>query len=188
MFSAIVLRLHSRIESVPCTTCWLVHFVFDKQTALSLLRQSLELCRTTRNVVHEPAVHLNYGEALIGKGELDAAREAVERALRGFGRLRDALGEADALRLGGRVSREEGDWEAARNTLVRSVGINREFGESVSLAEALHELGIIELRSGNVEAARAALQEAERIFVQAGATQDLDRVREVQQELGTPGA
>ena len=66
----------------------------------------------------------------------------------------------------------------ARNSLERSIDINREFGESVSLAEALHELGLLSLRTGEHEAAREALQQAERIFAQAGARLDLVQVRQ----------
>ncbi|MBT3346044.1 MAG: AAA family ATPase [Gemmatimonadetes bacterium] len=152
--------------------------------AIVLYDQSLELCRTTRNVVHEPAVHLNRGETLIGKDDLDAAQVAVERARRGFGRLGDSLGEADALRLAGRISSEQGNWLDARQSLARSIGINREFGESVSLGEALHELGIVELRSGDSHSAREALQEAERIFAKAGAAPDLGRVQKALAEMG----
>ena len=55
--------------------------------------------------------------------------------------------------------------------------MNRQFGESVTLAEALHELGIVERDTGNMDAALEALGEAERIFAQAEAKLDLEKVR-----------
>ena len=48
----------------------------------------------------------------------------------------------------------------------------------MSLAEALHELGLLSHQTAEHEAAREALQEAERIFAQAGATPDLEQVRQ----------
>jgi tetratricopeptide (TPR) repeat protein len=122
-------------------------------------------------------LELNMAEALMGKGELGAARRACGSALRGYRRLDDALGVADASRLYGRLCRLEEKWEDSKVYLERSIDLNRQFGDSVSLGEALYELGLLQRTQGEVEAARLSLGEAERIFTQVKALPDQERVR-----------
>ena len=151
--------------------------------ALELYAQSLEICQQVRSVFYRPAIELNRSEALLGKGDLGEAREACSRALRGFRHLDDALGVADALRLYGRLCRLERNWEDGRAYLEKSIELNRQFGETVSLGEALYELGVLNRDAGQAAAALEPLQDAEKIFVQAEASLDLDRVRTVLEEL-----
>lgn len=145
--------------------------------ALELYERALEVCRTSRDRYPEPGIEVNRVEALLGKGNLVEAREACSRALRGFRQLNDSRGVAEALRLYGRLCRLERNWDDARTYLRQSIDMNRQFGESVTLAEALHELGIVERDTDNVEEALGALEEAERIFAQAEAALDLEKVR-----------
>ena len=151
--------------------------------ALELATESLELCRQTRLFAYEPTSHLARGEALMGLGDESAAREAFATALRGFRRLEDALGMADALRLQGRLCRQQQRWDEARDLLERCIEINRTFGESVSLAEALFELGELQRANGQTDAALEPLQKAEAIFAKAEARLDLARVRQSLEEL-----
>ncbi len=151
--------------------------------ALQLYERSLETCRQARYLSQEPVIHLNRTEALIGKGDLAQAREACSRALRGFRRLDHAPGLADALRLYGRLCRLERQWEDGRAYLEKSIAINRQFSESISLGEALYELGILQREAGGPEAALEPLRESERIFAQAEATLDLNRVRSAIEEV-----
>jgi tetratricopeptide (TPR) repeat protein len=151
--------------------------------ALALYDSSLQLCQQTRYLIHEPAIHLNRAEALLGKGELAGAREACGRALRGFRRQDDGLGVADALRLYGRLCRLEGQWEDSRGYLKKSIELNRQFGEPISLGETFYELGLLEQQAGCGDKALELLGEAERLFVRAGAALDLDRVRTALEEV-----
>ena len=145
--------------------------------ALELYGRSLDTCRRIRFIQGEPEVEINRAEALIGKMNLVGGREACSQALRGFRRLDDGLGVADALRLYGRICRLERSWDEGRTCLEKSVALNREFGETVSLGEAFYELGLLEQEGGEREAALAALQEAEQLFVRIEAAPDLERVR-----------
>ncbi|MEW6751610.1 MAG: protein kinase [Candidatus Latescibacterota bacterium] len=145
--------------------------------ALELYERSLQICRATRNRFQEPAIEVNRAEALLGKGNLVEARQACSRALRGFRRLEDGLGVADALRLYGRLCRLERNWEEGRGYLEQSVDLNRRYGESVSLGEALWELGLVHRGEGSEARALEVLREAEGIFARAGAQADLQRVR-----------
>ena len=147
------------------------------EEALELYVRALEICRASRYRFLEPMVEVNRTEALLGKGNLVEAREACSRALRGFRQLNNPLGVADALRLYGRLCRLERNWEDARTYLQQSIDMSRRFGESVTLAEALHELGTVERDTDDVEAALEALFESERIFAQAEAKLDLEKVR-----------
>ena len=151
--------------------------------ALELYERSLALCRQTRDSTHEPEVHLNCAEALIGKGRPEAATESLAQAQRGFRRLGDALGEADALKLTGRLRREAGDIAEARSSLERSIAINREFGGTVSLAEALYEMGLVLHDADEAAEAGTALVEAQGIFEEAGAKPDLEKVSEALERL-----
>jgi tetratricopeptide (TPR) repeat protein len=153
------------------------------EAALTQYDRGLELCRTTQTTIYEPLLLLNRSEALLGSGQSAAAAEGLEAARCGFRRLGDSLGEADALRLRGRMNREASDLEAARVALLRSVEINRAYGESVSLAEALYELGLVARDADSIDEARASLQEAEALFEKAAAAPDLSRVREALRSL-----
>ena len=151
--------------------------------ALELYEQSLAQCRQTRSVMHQPSIELNQAEARLGKGEIAVARAACSSALRGFRRLDDGLGVADALRLYGRICSQESNWDDGRAYLERSIELNRQFGETISLGEALYELGVLNRDAGSADDALEPLHEAERVFTQVEASLDLDRVRTVLEEL-----
>jgi len=151
--------------------------------ALEIFARTLELCRKTRSSTLEPLIHLNRAEALIGKGNLVEGRQDCSRALRGFRRLDDGLGAADALRMYGRICRLERSWEEGKTCLEKSIELNRRFGESVSLGEALYELAVLERDEGQGAAALEPLKEAEKIFSRAQAALDLDRVHALMEEL-----
>ena len=107
-----------------------------------------------------------------------AARLDCSRALRGYRQVADGLGMADALRFYGRICRVEESWEEARKCLEKSLDLNRQYGQTVGLGEALYEMGALECDIGQTAAALEPLREAERIFYDAGAMPDLQRVRE----------
>ena len=151
--------------------------------ALDIYARCLEICEQTRYFIHQPNIELNRSEALIGKGNLVEARTACSLALRGFRRLDDALGVADALRLYGRLCRLEQSFDEGRTCLEKSIELNRQFGESVSLGETLYELGLLNRDEGQAAQALEPLQEAEGIFAQAEAALDLERVRTTLEEL-----
>ena len=153
--------------------------------ALELYARALELCQITRTTSHEPTLELNRGEALLGRGDLAAARETCAQALRGFRRSDDALGLADALRLYGQICRLEGNWDEGSACLERSIELNRSFGETISLGEALCELGLLYRDQGQHQAASAPLGEAEQLFARIGAVPDLEQVRSVLAELAS---
>lgn len=145
--------------------------------ALELYDRSLDVCRESHYLYHEPVIELNRTEALIGRGNLVEARKACSRALRGLRRLDDTLGLADALRLYGRICRLERNWEDCRTYLNKSIEMNQEFGSSVSLAEAHEELAMLERDLDSTGEALDHLKEAETIFLDAQAAPDLERVR-----------
>ena len=103
--------------------------------------------------------------------------------MRGFRRLDDGLGIAEALRLSGRICRLEHSWDEGRTCLEKSVALNRQLGETVSLGEALYELGLLARDAGQQAMAVEPLEEAAQIFARIEATPDLERVRAVLEEL-----
>lgn len=151
--------------------------------ALELYDLSLDLCQRTRYFYHQPSIELNKAEALLGQGNLVAGRKTCGKALRGFRRLDDALGVADALRIYGKLCRLEENWEESAAYLEQSLELNRSFGQSVSLGEALYELGVLERDRGHRESALASLREAESIFSDIAAEPDLERTRAALIEL-----
>ncbi len=146
--------------------------------ALALYERALQCCEQMRVTLYLPDIYLNRSEALIGKGDLVAARLDCSRALRGYRQVADGLGMADALRFYGRICRVEESWEEARKCLEKSLDLNRQYGQTVGLGEALYEMGALECDIGQTAAALEPLREAERIFYDAGAMPDLQRVRE----------
>jgi len=151
--------------------------------ALELYDRSLEMCRKTRYLFHQPTIELNRAEALLQKEDFVGARGACSRALRGYRRLGDTLGIADGLRIYGMLCRIEGNWNDGKAYLEKSIEINRQFGESISLGEALYELGILQREQGELAFALDSLREAESIFEKVEATLDLSRVRTTIAEL-----
>ncbi|MGY8827448.1 MAG: tetratricopeptide repeat protein, partial [Candidatus Latescibacterota bacterium] len=114
-----------------------------------------KVSKKPRALHYLPDIYLNRSEALIGKGEL-----------------------VEALRFYGCIYRVEQRWEEARKCLEKSLDLNRQYGQTVSLGEALYSMGELEWDRGQSEAALDPLREAERIFGDAGAVPDLERVRE----------
>jgi tetratricopeptide (TPR) repeat protein len=146
--------------------------------ALALYDRALRCCEQMRVTLYLSDIYLNRSEALIGKGDLAAARLECSRALRGYRHVADGLGMADALRFYGQIYRVEQSWEDARKCLQKSLDILRPHGPTVSLGEVLCEVGALECDMGQSQAALEPLREAERIFADAGAVPDLERVRE----------
>lgn len=146
--------------------------------ALALYERALKCCELMRVTLYLPDLHLNRSEALIGQGDLAAARAECSLALRGYRHAADGLGMADALRLYGHIYRVEQSWEDARTCLQRSLDIHRQHGPTMGLGEVLYEMGELECDMGQGQAALAPLSEAEQIFVAAGAEPDLERVRD----------
>ena len=121
--------------------------------ALALYDRALQCSEQMRVTLYLPDIYLNRSEALIGEGDLAAARLECSRALRGYRHVADGLGMADALRFYGHIYRVEQSWEDARKCLQKSLDILRQHGPTVSLGEVLCEVGQLECDMGQSQAA-----------------------------------
>jgi tetratricopeptide (TPR) repeat protein len=102
--------------------------------------------------------------------ELDAAWVAFDQALAGYRRVRDAGGEARALRYLARTLAVQGRLDGARAHARSGLSAARRAGDPVLEAEALAVLGGIERRAGNYDRSADLCRQAADIAEEHGRT------------------
>ena len=153
--------------------------------------RALEIHQTaaaTAESQNQPAAHANalndLGRMRALIGDVPAATEAVERALKIHRQIGNHLGEANSLNDLGRVRYLSGDFPAATDALDRVLEIYRRIGHHLGEANALNNLGRVRYLSGDFPAATDAMEQALKIYRQIGnrtgeanALNNLGRVR-----------
>ncbi len=105
------------------------------------------------------------GRLELGRGDLDAAHRAAERAL-AWSLVRGEPGKlerADALHLLGSVLEAQGRYSEARSSLEHSIALKQEiYGtqDHPSIARSLHELARVHSREGDTSTARSLFSRA----------------------------
>jgi tetratricopeptide (TPR) repeat protein len=115
-------------------------------------------------------------ETRVVRGELDLARQELERVREIRRRLPDALGEAEDLRVAASALASEGQLAAAERTLREAIGRAEPHGRPQLLAEATRDLAIVLRRSGRSADAQAAARTAKAIFLRLGAEGEIRRL------------
>jgi predicted ATPase/DNA-binding SARP family transcriptional activator len=104
------------------------------------------------------------GFALRSMGELEAAREPLDRALALFRELRDLPGIALVLNQLGNLGRSLGEHAIAREWLEEALAIRRELGDRRGSGLTLGNLGLLAAAAGAIDDARRFLGESLSLF------------------------
>jgi predicted ATPase/DNA-binding SARP family transcriptional activator len=106
----------------------------------------------------------NHAFALRSMGNLEAARDPLDRALALFRELRDLPGIALALNQLGNLGRSLGDYALAREWLEEALAIRRELGDRRGIGLALGNLGLLSAAAGAVADGRLLLAQSQSLF------------------------
>lgn len=155
------------------------------EDALDYLRRSEEKLREIQSDLFLPEVYRRQARVRLNMGELDVARELVDRSLALASELDMTLERGISLRVSGQISLAHGAWEEAEAALRESVEILQEQKNRYQMAETLYQLGRLyraEADAGDragVAKATLVLERAREIFDSLGAERALARVEEM---------
>lgn len=150
------------VAGADALTCeaWLATDQGDREAAIPLLDQAIDLARSRGDAVREAEALLCRGRARLVIGDPAGGQEDVERSLALREAGDDPAGLAGALWLAGAAAHFRGDRELAVERLDRSVALCESAGVPAVRDRALQLLGIVRLDLGDVAGAGEALAEA----------------------------
>lgn len=142
-----------------------------------LFHRALELAEQAGDSTVLPTLLLNRAEPLIRVGELELARQVLDRAEAMAADIQNDRDLAEAARFRALLARRRGDDAEAAQQLGRSLLLATRGGFRLERAEALEQLALLHRDAGRTDDARAHLAEACAEFLAAGATRDCRRLR-----------
>ena len=144
--------------------CW--YSLGEYQKAKILYEQAIELARTVPldklNAVARESLDLGYGSTLVGYGDLDGARQHLERALTIFRSSSGSLSQAQAANALAVLEEAQGHEEKAKSLLETALDLHNLIVPKNDNFHVLilQNLAAIESRVGQNRAARAHLETA----------------------------
>lgn len=155
----------------------------DWDEAESAFRQAIELANTLGDVAIATQLEINLAQVAVNRGQFDAARLLVERALltAKAHRLGDSLG--GAYKLSGLIARAQGNLEGALESLHHAAEVAGQRGNSLLLAEIEHERSIVYRQLGRNRDALQSLNAAHRLFTKVQARHDIDTIAQATRGL-----
>src|SRR3954454_8321882 len=151
-------------DAFPATTHGLVLYDAPPARPRMYFEETLLLFRPVPARVALGYVLCNHAYVHRSMGNLDAAREQLDRALALFRELGDAPGVALALNQLGNLSRTVGDYPLAREWLDEALTIRRELGDRRGTGVTLGNLGVLAAAAGDFERGRLLLSESIGLF------------------------
>jgi tetratricopeptide (TPR) repeat protein len=155
--------------------------------------RAIELRRSSSHARNDVALAtqlFQHGQVLAGHAQPDAARKALDEALRLYEQASDRRGIGCALHELARIESAQGNPSEARRLLQRSLAIKESLGDRRELSASLHELAMIESDQGNPSEARRLLQRSLAIFEslgdQLGLSASLHQLAIVESAQGNP--
>ena len=121
--------------------------------ATSVLQEVVE-----RDENHPQAWYLLGRNAIRSGDYRRAAEDYLVRALVVQNRLRNRMGQADAVNARGMALMNLGDLDGARASFEQAADLRREIGDRRGVAASLNNLGLVELQRGDTEAARRSYE------------------------------
>ncbi len=142
--------------------------ISDYPATIAAAQEAIRLARTGQAPHLEAAGYLLWGRALVGQGNLDAARTRFEGALTlaQTGGLRQV--EADSLRNVGTTFFYQGDYSRARSYYEQALHVHREIGDRRGEGHTLYNLGAVFFYLEDFAGARAHYEHALRIRREIG--------------------
>lgn len=151
--------------------------------AESAFRQAIELAATLGDVAVGTQLEINLAQVAVNRGQFDAARLLVERALltAKAHRLGDSLG--GAYKLSGQIARAQGNLDAALESLHHAAEVAQQRSNSLLLAEVEHERSTVYRQLGRNRDALQSLNAAHRHFTKMQARRDIDTIAQATRGL-----
>jgi tetratricopeptide (TPR) repeat protein len=159
----------------------------NQPAALGFYRRALEMRRRTGDRRIEPDTLCDLGTAHLHQGDHAAALASFDQALTVSREVGDPHAEAVALADLGRAYLSLGDLAAARDHLGRALALRARVPDPYQQARTLGALGELEQRCGDPTAAAAHWARAQRLYRDANATDEADRLAD-QARAFDPGA
>jgi tetratricopeptide (TPR) repeat protein len=134
--------------------------------ALPLLKQAVEQCAATKNIVLYPLLVAHLGEAYLLAGRIEDASQQAQHALERSRDLKQRSHEAYALRLLGEIAAQcqPPDAEAAAVAYRQAMMLADEFGMRPLAAHCHLGLGTLYARTGRLEPARTEISAAMALY------------------------
>jgi len=146
---------------------------FEKSLAVSLDTGNLRLSAST--YVQKAAIYVELKDTQV-------AASFCARALDIFREVDYPLGQAEALKILGRISVARQNWSTAEGLLGESLRICTDYSNLLGAAETRRELGVLNRARNREDDARGFLQQAVEGFVTIGAKHDVARTRALLEE------
>lgn len=124
-------------------------------------------------------------DACYRRQDLALALKLCAQAVELFEKCSDRLGQADAYKLKGMISRDLKTYALATSYFETSIRLNKELGNKLNTAEAQYELGIMERKRRRPQAALDAFGTAMALFREVGASGQTGRLEREIQSLKT---
>ncbi len=155
----------------------------DLDLALNCFNDALNVYRETENRRGEARALGNLGLVHQVRGDLDSALRYLNNALMIHEELGNRRGQSQSLGNIGLIYQAKGNLDLALEYHTDALNIDRETGDVASEAQDLGAIGMIYYHKGNYRTALKHLQEARDLFLQSGASADLEMVENYIHEL-----
>lgn len=147
--------------------------------ALDAFETSLEVSLDTGNLRLAGSTFVQKAAVYVELGDAEVATRYCARALDIFQEVDYPLGQAEVLKLLGRISTIRENWATAEGLLQESLRICTDYGSSLGAAEARRELGLLSRARGRGQEAQRLLEEALSGFEALGAQHDAHRTQDL---------
>ncbi|OGL63727.1 MAG: hypothetical protein A3I72_01605 [Candidatus Tectomicrobia bacterium RIFCSPLOWO2_02_FULL_70_19] len=159
----------------------------ESDAALKNLEEAARVCRERGDAAGEALALGQMGGTYTALDQFTRALGYYEKAAAIHREMGNRKGEAAHMSNIGNIHYFRGDLEEAEAAYERALQINREEAHLVGQATSLGNLGRLHLEQGNLERARARLGEARALFKEAGAGEQLEKVRAMLEEVERGG-
>ncbi|MCJ7701904.1 MAG: tetratricopeptide repeat protein [Anaerolineales bacterium] len=164
---------------------WLAAEEWEKSLFYS--NRALEIFREIGSQEVFVDLHASMGEAWLGLGDVERAREAGQKAQETLSEHGDpafpSLGKARILRLMGNIFRVGGRDAAARENLKESIRHFMALKNQLELGRAYSDMATLEREQGNLANARIHAREAHFVFRKLGAKLDVEKIEKISETL-----
>jgi tetratricopeptide (TPR) repeat protein len=155
----------------------------ESDAALKNLEEAARVCRELGDAAGEALALGQMGGTYTALDQFTRALGYYEKAVAIHREMGNRKGEAAHMSNIGNIHYFRGDLEEAEGAYERALQINREEAHLVGQATSLGNLGRLHLEQGSLEKARARLGEARELFKEAGAEEQLDKIRAMLEEV-----
>lgn len=155
----------------------------ESDAALKNLEEAARVCRELGDAAGEALALGQMGGTYTALDQFTRALGYYEKAVAIHREMGNRKGEAAHMSNIGNIHYFRGDLEEAEAAYERALQINREEAHLIGQATSLGNLGRLHLEQGSLEKARVRLGEAREMFKEAGAGEQLEKIRAMLEEV-----